>query len=1694
MVDVAHTRSIIEEMRTRLLDLSGSNRLLNFRASSTNCLRIVDELPDQLFAGLLAGKSFTFVPVPEPTERDIVRWHEQRTAAPRASVDPATLAPPKPEEWAQQFGTDVSFELPLDQGDPLERHHSDWQIQTLLYPAQMETRLRKLRSDASTAVEETGTNFLHLAFGFLDWKDGDGAGAKGSLAPLILVPVEITQKRSPAGHLVYDLSWSGEDLQPNLSLQKKLREEFGLDLKDFDEGLTPERYFHAVRELVRPREGWLVRRFATLSLFQFGKLLIYRDLDPRSWPEGGEPALHPVIRHITSGASGGGIGFEDPAPAEARTLDLDLDLVERADSSQAGAIHAALGGTHLVIQGPPGTGKSQTITNLIAGALSAGRTVLFVSEKLAALEVVRHRLDALGLGDFVLELHSNKTRKAALIDDLRHRLDAGASFRRTQSFASTIEGLARDRDRVQAIHAALGQRVGALGIPASKVFFEAGRLRRRLPDPHTVGLTVSSDEIGGMTPAQMTAGGTSLESFLKVAGPLFEAGQTLADHPFGGLSSARLLGAPDREEVLALLAAWQDGLRRLSGRLADSAGRSGIDVPSSRRAAESLAALHDRRDAVEESLQAAGRMGDLPGQIAAMFDLTQEPESRQAALAGTILDLATHRPPDLQRFSAGLLSDRSDESRRSDIAATLAILSQTRKDLGQELDIEAAVSRRPGRLEEIADTLSGGGLLRWFRPSWRAARQEALALGRSSSKLGEMPERLRRAARLQTDERQLLADLDLLRLAGSAPVSDIEVARRSLDQLGAGRAYAERVEALFGRGLSKEARLTRALLALSPGDAADLASAARTEEGVALRTVGERLSHLLKPGAHPHATSTREAILDALGAGPAAAAVASMTVEERSGYVAVLGEIALALDEEKAAAQAFATRTGLDPAFWPIGDDDLERLALRATRASNAAHRLTEWLEIDRHLRRIDMPLARQILQAVVARRIDHRSARDHFDFAIMDGLARLAIARTPLLHDLGQSEIDDARRRYAEQDERVMDLRAIEIAAQLARRPVPEGQSGARVSDLTDLQLLKREMAKKTKHIPIRQLVQRAGGALQALKPCFMMGPLSVAQYLKPGGLRFDLVIFDEASQVRPEEALGALARGDQAVIVGDSKQLPPTDFFQRTGDGGEDGAIAAGAESILEVAEIRLPTRSLRWHYRSQHPDLIAFSNHAFYNGDLVLYPSPTQTSEDLGIRFQHVPEGAFRDGTNPAEAEAVASAVLDHLERYPGDSLGVVAMNVKQRDLILERLERLSADGRGGVDAAEALDSLQERFFVKNLENVQGDERDGIIISMTYGPPAPGERVAQAFGPITGDNGWRRLNVLFSRAKKRMHVVSSMREGDVTPGEDARRGPRALKSFLHFAETGRLDRTRATPGPSGRDPDSDFEVAVMEGLSAAGHVCVPQVGSSGFFIDIGVVDPQDPQRFLLGIECDGASYHSTLSARDRDRLRQDILESKGWTIERVWSTDWFRDPDRELARLLGRIRAIEDGRRRPPGTGSADRGEEVPASPPPAEASRTELHPISTGEGSPDAAAPARPDVEPATPAASKPTRSSARQAVLFEPAARDPLNPSLERSSPKAPPKAPKTIADASITQEEARLLLIELRERIAADHPAYDRATSVLRKSMIGELLAKRPLDETEFRDRIRPDLRLETKGSELKEHGEAIFDILERVR
>ncbi len=745
-----------------------------------------------------------------------------------------------------------------------------------------------------------------------------------------------------------------------------------------------------------------------------------------------------------------------------------------------------------------------------------------------------------------------------------------------------------------------------------------------------------------------------------------------------------------------------------------------------------------------------------------------------------------------------------------------------------------------------------------------------------------------------------------------------------LDSITAARSWAADVQVAFGQGFSPRAAVGRRVMQASAAQLADLAATADQTEGATLIAFEQALSSI------EEGRALWPAYLATLLPEPLAHALAGLLDTDLAALLERLGALSQAADAAAQAEMRFADCAGLDRALW---DRPGLSAPARLDHALSAQDRLADWLEADRLLSRREVPGVQAVTAALLAGALPPDAAVDTFDHLLFDGLARAAFAAHPLLAQMRDGDQDRLRAAFQEGDEALMELTAQEIAAELVRAPIPEGRSGAKVADLTEQRLVKRETAKQKRHIPIRQLVRRAGRALQAMKPCFMMGPQSVAQYLEPGALAFDLVIFDEASQVRPEEAVGALARAGQAVIVGDSNQLPPTSFFQRTGEAvsEEEADLASATDSILEMAENRLQSAMLRWHYRSRHPDLIAFSNQRFYNGRLLLFPSPMADKQDQGLAFHPVAEGVCQSGRNPMEAEAVAEAAVRHLVERPGQSLGVVAMNVEQRDLIQQLVERKAEAEPALAGGAEETRGGSEPFFVKNLENVQGDERDVIFISLTYGPPAIGARVPQNFGPINQETGWRRLNVLFSRAKERMEIFSSLRESDVTPGESSARGPHELQGFLRFAQGGLLgDAPRLT----GRRPDSDFEMAVIEGLEQRGFNCRSQVGQAGFFIDIGVLDPEKPGRFLAGIECDGANYHSSRSARDRDHLRQAVLEQLGWTIFRVWSTDWFLDPERALTRLISQLEAIHQAppapalRSQPALPGLESPGDELPS----------------------------------------------------------------------------------------------------------------------------------------------------------------------
>jgi hypothetical protein len=490
--------------------------------------------------------------------------------------------------------------------------------------------------------------------------------------------------------------------------------------------------------------------------------------------------------------------------------------------------------------------------------------------------------------------------------------------------------------------------------------------------------------------------------------------------------------------------------------------------------------------------------------------------------------------------------------------------------------------------------------------------------------------------------------------------------------------------------------------------------------------------------------------------------------------------------------------------------------------------------------------------------------------------------------------------REFAELDLQRIAAARLEIVRSHHRR-IPQAGGG-----IGPLGLLRAEIARRRGNMPIRQLMLKAGPAVQALKPVLMMSPLSVAQFLTPGQMTFDLLVMDEASQIQPVDALGAVARCRQVVVVGDDRQLPPTRFFSKMTGGQADDDDAetsnvADAESILGLFTARgLPQRMLRWHYRSRHQSLIAVSNSQFYDNKLFIVPSPYTQEAGMGLRFHFVPGGVFDSGStcaNTIEAKRVAEAVIDHALNHPTESLGVATFSVQQRRAILDQLESLR---RSNPDAEPYFSAHpNEPFFVKNLENVQGDERDAIFISVGYGRNAHGQ-MSMAFGPLSSDGGERRLNVLISRAKRRCEVFASITDEDIDTERGKGKGVFAFKLFLHFARTGHLSIV-STPSAT---HDHGFETQVALALQDRGYQVHARVGTSGFFMDLAVAHPARPGRYLLGIECDGTSYRSARSARDRDRLRRSVLEDQGWILHRIWSTDWFQRPIEQLELTVAAI----------------------------------------------------------------------------------------------------------------------------------------------------------------------------------------------
>jgi very-short-patch-repair endonuclease len=1310
--------------------------------------------------------------------------HTESQAASHAASQAASHAElPGLNQGGEEGACDQAAEGPSASNRAAPRF--EYRLPTLLPAEQLQKRLLSMYYDARTFEEEQGVNVLYLGMGLLQWYEPD-KGSRPRHAPLLLVPVELSRKTVRSGFRITALE---DDIATNISLQAKLRDDFQIDLPDLrdDDDAAVSDYFRQVGQAIADQPLWQVLPDAmVLGFFSFSRFLMYRDLDPNVWPAESRLDEHELICGLLSD---GGFACQPPLCGDDDPLDpllppeKTLHVVD-ADSSQALAIEECCRGRNLVIQGPPGTGKSQTIANMIAAAVKGGKKVLFVAEKMAALEVVQRRLENIGLGQLCLELHSHKANKRAVHEQLRATL---------QQAPTPAPKVTQQAPELQAARDALNGYVAALHRvqePFSKSAWEVLGELIRLRASGVRSADFSLPAATTWTPAAIKQRAHLLHELVRLAEDLGPP----ETHPWRGVGLASVLPM-DLERLARELPGVEAKVRELTAAAGQLAATVRCPPPATLRQIEALIDLVRR--------------------------LAAAPPADRQALAGDVWRR--------QRAAIGALV-------RNGLR-----YAKCRKRLAHL--VSHAAWSTDVRTTRAALAAHGRSLFRWFHREYRKARAALRGV--------LAPPRPKTLARQ-------LEILDTL-ILGQDALQAIDDA----DALG---------QAAFGSRWGGPPSKWPALAAI------------------------ERWERDCRQAGLPNTFRESLAALANAQAAAAQAGQLERLLRGVQGQVeALFGRLQLHVPH------AFDVPT--------LGEVAISDLASRLAAWQAEREGLVRWVEFYTRWAKLAPLGLGELAERVRTGAIAPADLVDCFQMALHEELLREILRREARL-----AEFESAAHEQLRQEFQRLDVQRIAQArrevAEHHRARIPSGERS-----LGEVGLVRREIEKKRRHLPLRQLLTQAGRAVQAIKPVFMMSPISVAQFLEPGELEFDLLLIDEASQVRPVDALGAIGRARQMIVVGDDRQLPPTRFFQKL-CGDEDLAeadeFAAGdLESILGLCVSQnVPQRMLRWHYRSRHHSLIAVSNREFYDQRLLIVPNPDHDPNQEGLRFHHLPQAVFDRGgsaTNRDEARAVALAVMEHARRCPKLTLGVGAFSMRQRDAILDELEILRPQAPE-LEMFFASDAL-EPFFVKNLENIQGDERDVVFISVGYGRDQRGA-LTMNFGPLNAEGGERRLNVLITRARRRCEVFSSITADDVDLTRTHSRGAAALKTFLQYAQRGELDVAR----PQARQPDSPFEIEVARALEGRGYRVVPQVGVAGFFIDLAVVDPHQPGRFLLGIECDGVSYHAARWARDRDRLRDQLLADRGWTIHRIWSKDWLQRPESELRRLMAAIEQAAAGGQAP------------------------------------------------------------------------------------------------------------------------------------------------------------------------------------
>jgi hypothetical protein len=1692
--EAEHHGRLFDQLRASLLDLSPGDPMLNYRhrVASRRQVRIVDcdleqvfieladrqgglalialpeadDVPDDerspRFLGALArARATDFDYLSKLASLDGLGWQDDAAHAEverwlRDHVRTQIGLPPYPDraaqgvsEHARARGIAPSYDLTrAPDGEP----RPPTALQTLYVADELEVRLARIAADAALAEQETGLSTLFMAFGFVRWYASAESDA-AKIAPLLLLPVTLSRRLEEA-RAIYAVRATAESPVLNPSLREWFVQAGAPALSEFDpESDGIESFLSRTVQTIAGLDRWQVERNLTLGHFAFGRLAMYTDLAQENWPD--RPTAHRLVEALLRGSksAAGEVAF-------AADYDVDNDeiedatpiLIEDADAAQHNAVVDVMRGRNLVIEGAPGTGKSQTIANIVANALYAGKTVLFVANKRAALEAVKRRMDVAGLGDFCLELHSDKARPKAILDLLSGRYDMGRDRGYEPAWTIDVRKLRRAHSRVREYLDALHAADAGGGPTAFELFWPAIAARREYAREFAAVHRVDLSEIFAAPAEQIAAGaaalmlfGSAVESHQQNHGKYADApwsragfapvadcdGSLLAQSLRNAHEAATGLVEAMAEQSAKLgvelpripseLAAWVEATRRLPPipedtllpRVASFAPREVITAADLAGAYLGLAsggadtapnidpvAVRDlavEADAcgVTDALPAevVARAGTMSGlkpsliegftkisSLIAAFAPGSEPTVGVAQGTARAVEFAAAIPAHLDAFLG--FDGTGHEDLLSDGAQRVRLLKDTERTLDQKFRRDARGEWPPlDDLKIAANVASGTGLgpLALVTGGRKRANQVFQTLGVTvetpdlQSNLATLIFHLEARQRLRND-RRLVAVAGVFWSQAATPFVELETVtgtRTAFDALIAD--LGEIGTALKSHLFSSNPAIIAKLRSYQPWVTqfqSDVEAWPERLDAVPLR---QAASHIEERTAKlgQLADRVRDLKLDEVAL---SFAVQRLGVQRRLDFAdleakvaadLVLATIGEARWRSPAGCEALRQAGSLAQAIADAHPPPGLRARLTGVEGSSLARLLEEsvvptTLAVDRHRRdvaylaamggvRLDADGANPehiagLLAALlpelpsldawfeVARRRAQAGgiglepliaafeeaglppSRLAGTFAALEVFYRAVLRRRdhPALTQRKGDDIEAEREHFAETDRAFKERQREAVCIKLLGHAIPSGSCAGRKKDWTELHYIRDQLTRTEKHASVRTLFSRSRRAILAMTPCVMASPLSLATYLAPSATNFDLVVIDEASQMRPEDALGSLLRADQAVIVGDRNALPPKDIFTRIAPPEELGVEtdeddAGDGESLLDWALRAFPApRRLASHYRSRCTSLVAFANREFYGGSLLVPPNVRRDAFSIDVVRAH---GSFKAGRNAAEIVRVVAAAVDFMIRnaeLPPDkmqTLGIAAIGREQRDAICDefsRMARLPAVERYLAACNLATDIRDaEPFFIKDIENLAGDARDAIMISLTCAREFGQPRVALRLGAISARHGARRVNVLSTRARRRIVLFASIGADEVVVTTESSGGAQALADYLRYVE-GRRAESEAEIEVAARAEAADAcRREIVARLEAHGFVADLKAGAFG--VDLAVRHPGDQSLYVAGIATDGPSFANVRSARERDRLRDAVLAARGWTMLRAWSADWFASPQGQTAKLV-------------------------------------------------------------------------------------------------------------------------------------------------------------------------------------------------